>query len=423
MDMTSHQAQSQTETADCSTLKRVRLGVVAALAIVTVVAANGAWKWSGPRNDKAVSLLIIGDIDIQRRADPTTAFAHLRDTMNAADVVYANLEGMLVKPQGPEIDIPDKRGWRHPGPEGVIALKSANVKVVGVANNVAYDRANIMATVKLLDASGIAHTGGGANIEAAHEPAIVERKGVKIGFLQYTARWYQDDEQLATATEPGVAKIASRDGVTIDQGDLDSVRADIRKLRSKVDIVVVSHHNRDGATATQFGSDGPGRSGGPGGSGGSGRSGGAAARRDNHVSEEYQKLFAHVALDTGADLVYGHGTHTVQGVEVYKGKPILYAVGHSAFDQPGYENSKDGMVVRAVIEGKKIRRVSFVPVTRDEKNDVLMLDPTSGEGAKLVDVIKGQSGDTPLRIDGQEVVLIAPAPAVRSSQAQSGSRK
>src|SRR5438093_6459424 len=385
-----------------SIVNRTLLGLVAALSIITIVTADGAWKWSGPRNDKAVSLLIVGDIDIQRRADPTTAFAHLRDTMNAADVVYANLEGVLVKPQGPEIDIPDKRGWRHPGPEGVVALKSANVKVVGVANNVAYDRANIVATVKLLDANGIAHTGGGANIEAAHEPAIVERKGVKIGFLQYTARWYQDDGPLATATEPGVAKIASRDGVTIDPADLDRVRADIRKLRSKVDIVVVSHHNRDGATATQFGS------GGSRGPGASGRAGGSA-RRDNHVSEEYQKLFARAALDTGADLVYGHGTHTVQGVEVYKGKPILYAVGHSAFDQPGYENSKDGLVVRAVIESKKIRRVSFVPVTRDEKNDVLMLDPTSGEGAKLVEVIKGQSGDTPLRIDGQEVVLIAPA--------------
>jgi poly-gamma-glutamate synthesis protein (capsule biosynthesis protein) len=124
------------------------------------------------------------------------------------------------------------------------------------------------------------------------------------------------------------------------------------------------------------------------------------------VSEEYQKQFARAALDTGADIVYGHGTHTVQGVEVYKGKPILYAIGHSAFDQPGYENSKDGLVVRAVIEGKKIQRVSFVPVTRDDKNDVLMLDPSSGEGAKLFGVIKGQSNGTPLRIDGQEVVLV-----------------
>jgi poly-gamma-glutamate capsule biosynthesis protein CapA/YwtB (metallophosphatase superfamily) len=141
------------------------------------------------------------------------------------------------------------------------------------------------------------------------------------------------------------------------------------------------------------------------------------------VSEEYQKLFARVALDTGADLVYGHGTHTVQGVEVYKGKPILYAVGHSAFDQPGYENSKDGLVVRAVIEGKKITRVSFVPVTRDDRNDVLMLDPSKGEGAKLLEAIKGQSSGAPLRIEGQEVVLIGPATAVTSSQVHGGSAR
>ncbi|MBI3491621.1 MAG: CapA family protein [Acidobacteria bacterium] len=362
----------------------------------TLRATDAAWKWSGAYGDKAVSMLIIGDIDIQLRADPTTAFAHIGETLKKADLVYANLEGMLVKPQGPEIDIPDKRGWRHPSPDGVLALNAWNVKVVGVANNVAYDRSNILQTLKVLDANGIVHTGAGANIAEAHKPAIVERKGVKIGFLQYTARWYQDSDQIATATEPGVAKISSRDGVTIDPADVERVRDDIRRLRPQVDILVVSHHNRDGATATQFGAP-PARS--P-----------AGARRDNHISEEYQKAFARLAHDTGADFVYGHGTHTVQGVEVYHGKPILYAIGHSAFDQPGYENSKDGLVVRVVIEGKRIRRVSFVPVTRDAKNDVLMLDPSSGDGAALVGVIKSLSANVPLRIDGQEVVLLdAPA--------------
>src|SRR5262245_53569133 len=377
-------------------------GVVLAAALglaTTMAAADTAWKWSGAFGDKAVSMLIIGDIDIQLRNDPTTAFAHIGETLKRADLVYANLEGMLVTPEGPEKDIPDKRGWRHPGPDGVLALKAWNVKVVGVANNVAYDRKNILDTLLVLDANGIVHTGGGRNIVDAHKPAIVERKGVKIGFLQYTARWYQDNERLATATEPGVAKIASRDGVSIDQEDVDRVTADIKALRKHVDIVVVSHHNRDGATATQFGAP-PAR-----GSGGSGGS-----RRDNHISEEYQKRFAHLAHDAGADFVYGHGTHTVQGVEVYNGKPILYAIGHSAFDQPGYENSKDGLVVRAVIDGKRIRRVSFVPVTRDAKNDVLMLDPSTGDGAALVKVITDLSPGTPLKIEGQEVVLLdAPA--------------
>jgi len=361
--------------------------------VAGLAAAGAAWKWVKTAGESAVSMLIIGDVDIQRRADPTTAFVQIGETLRQADLVYANLEGMLVAPQGPEIDIPDKRGWRHPGPDGVLALKAWNIAVVGVANNVAYDRKNILETLKVLDRNAIAHTGGGANIAEAHQPAMLERKGVKIGFLQYTARWYQDDEQLATDTEAGVAKISSRDGVTIDQADVDRVRSDIRRLRARADIVVVSHHNRDGATATQFGSAPPPRD--P-----------SGARRDNHISEPYQKQFAHLALDAGADLVYGHGTHTVQGVEVYKGKPILYAIGHSAFDQPGYENSKDGLVVHVVIDGKKIARVSFVPVTRDAHNDVLMLDPSADEGAKLVDVIKGLSKSEPLRIEGQEVVLL-----------------
>jgi|tagenome__1003787_1003787.scaffolds.fasta_scaffold20892690_2 poly-gamma-glutamate capsule biosynthesis protein CapA/YwtB (metallophosphatase superfamily) len=376
-------------------MKRVLSGllVAATASVAVVLAADTGWKWAGTYASNAMTMLIIGDIDIQRRADPTTAFAHIGETLKSADLVYANLEGMLVKPQGPEIDIPDKRGWRHPGPEGALALKAWNITTVGVANNVAYDRANILETLRVLDANGIAHTGGGKNIAEAHQPAIVLRKGVRVGFLQYTARWYQDGEQIATETEPGVAKISSRDGITIDPADVERVRNDVRRLRPLVDIVVVSHHNRDGATATQFPGNPP-----------ASRSG---ASRDQHVSEEYQKQFAHLALDAGADFVYGHGTHTIQGVEIYNGKPILYAIGHSAFDQPGYEKSKDGMVARVVVQAKKIVRVSIVPVSRDEHNDVFMLEPSSEEGGRLLEIVKRVSPpDVMLRIDGHEVVML-----------------
>jgi poly-gamma-glutamate capsule biosynthesis protein CapA/YwtB (metallophosphatase superfamily) len=367
--------------------------IVFTLLAASLAAAQAPWPWSGSFSDKAVTLLILGDIQIHsRRADPMTAFAHLRDTLQRADLVYANVEGTLVPSQGPDGDIPDKKGWTHPGQSAPAVLKASNIKVVGVANNVAYGRKNILETLRVLDAQGIAHAGGGRNLDEAHKPAIVERKGVKIGFLQYTARWYREDEQIATATAAGVARMLSRDGVAIDPGDLERLRADVRKLRPQVDIVVVSHHNRDGGTPVQFGppAEGP-------------RSG---ARADRTQAEEYQKVFARTALDTGADLVFGHGTHTVQGVELYKGKPILYAIGHSAFDQPGYEDSKDGFVIRTVILGKQLLRVSFVPVTRDAQNNVLLIDPSAGEGARLVDIVKRVSPDVPLRIDGQEVVLL-----------------
>jgi poly-gamma-glutamate capsule biosynthesis protein CapA/YwtB (metallophosphatase superfamily) len=361
------------------------------LGLSGTLSGDAAWKWSGNFGDKAVEMLIIGDIQVHsRRADPTTAFNRMRDTLKKADLVYANLEGLLVKSVGTTIDIPDKPEWTHPGPDGVKALKASNIAVVGVANNVASGRVNILKSLGVLDANGILHTGAGRNIDEAHKPAIVERKGVKIGFLQYTARWYQDKDMIATANDAGVAKITSLDGITIDPGDLDRLKADIRKLRPLVDVLVVSHHNRDGSTAVQFGAVK-----------------GTSAGRDRSKTEEYQKQFAHVALDTGADMVFGHGTHTIQGVELHNGKPILYAIGHSNFDQPGYEKSVDGLAARVVIQGKSIRRVSFVPVSRDAGNDVYLLDPSEGEGAKLVQWVKERSAAPPaMRIDGHEVVML-----------------
>ncbi|MEZ5418864.1 MAG: CapA family protein [Vicinamibacterales bacterium] len=376
------------------------VAVVAALAWMVAGLGAEPWPWR-PAASGDVELLIIGDVQVQRRADPASAFAHVRDTLTKADLVYANLEGMLVPSKGPVGDIPDKK-WVHPGPDGVKALVAANIAAVGVANNVVWDEANLLETMRLLDRHGVKHVGGGRNLDEAHAPVILERKGVRFGFLQYTARWYRQAVQMATPTKPGVARILSFDGVTIDPGDLARLEADVAALRGKADVIVVSHHNRDGATPVQFGDEQAAERGG--------------ARADRTRAEEYQRLFAHTALDAGADVVFGHGTHTIQGTEIYKGKPILYAVGHSAFDQPGYENSKDGLVVRVLVAGRKVRRVSFVPVTRDATNTMIMTTPASGEGARLYDIVKRNSPGLPLPIDGQEVVLLGPGVSAPSQR-------
>jgi poly-gamma-glutamate synthesis protein (capsule biosynthesis protein) len=38
------------------------------------------------------------------------------------------------------------------------------------------------------------------------------------------------------------------------------------------------------------------------------------------------KLF-HDAVDAGADFVYGHGQHSLRGIEIYKGRPVFYGLG------------------------------------------------------------------------------------------------
>lgn len=360
---------------------------------------GGPWPWSGAYGDQAVTLLLTGDINVQKRADPAGVFVHVRDTLRQADLVYGNLEGLLVKSEGPDKDIPDKSGWQHVGPEAVNALLAGNIQVVGVANNVAYGPDNIMKSLAVLDKHGILHTGGGANLEEAHKPAIVERKGVRFGFLQYTAKWYMEDQQIATPTMPGVARILSKDGISIDPGDLNRLREDIRRLRQLVDIVVVSSHNRDGLTSANVGAE---------------RASGRPPDLFSPIplgprfsqAEAYEKQLAHAAIDAGADVVYGHGSHVLQGVEVYRGKPVLYCVGNFAMDWIRMRPNREGAVIRVVTEGKHVRRVSFVPSTRDDENNVRLLDPSTGEGARMLQKVKDLSPGVALKTERQEVVLI-----------------
>jgi poly-gamma-glutamate synthesis protein (capsule biosynthesis protein) len=46
---------------------------------------------------------------------------------------------------------------------------------------------------------------------------------------------------------------------------------------------------------------------------------------------DYQPPMAHALIDAGADVILGHHPHTLHGVEIYRGKPILYSLGNYVF--------------------------------------------------------------------------------------------
>ncbi len=58
-----------------------------------------------------------------------------------------------------------------------------------------------------------------------------------------------------------------------------------------------------------------------------------SAGRQAEMTEplECVSQFAHEAIDAGADLVVGHGSHTVLGIEIYRGRPIFYGLGNFFF--------------------------------------------------------------------------------------------
>ncbi|MCZ6837424.1 MAG: CapA family protein [Planctomycetota bacterium] len=56
---------------------------------------------------------------------------------------------------------------------------------------------------------------------------------------------------------------------------------------------------------------------------------------------EKQTSLAHALIDSGADLVIGHGSHAIQAIEQYQGCWILYSLGNFMFNTPGRYAKKD----------------------------------------------------------------------------------
>jgi poly-gamma-glutamate capsule biosynthesis protein CapA/YwtB (metallophosphatase superfamily) len=65
----------------------------------------------------------------------------------------------------------------------------------------------------------------------------------------------------------------------------------------------------------------------------------------------YQRTFAHALIDNGVDAIIGSHPHVVQGIELYKGKPIFYSLGNFIFDQYWQSNLEDGLAVKLKKEG------------------------------------------------------------------------
>jgi poly-gamma-glutamate capsule biosynthesis protein CapA/YwtB (metallophosphatase superfamily) len=53
--------------------------------------------------------------------------------------------------------------------------------------------------------------------------------------------------------------------------------------------------------------------------------------RDRTVPADFLVTFARAMIDAGADMFVGHGPHVVRGIEIYKGKPIMYSLGDFIF--------------------------------------------------------------------------------------------
>lgn len=65
------------------------------------------------------------------------------------------------------------------------------------------------------------------------------------------------------------------------------------------------------------------------------------ADRDRTVPAQFVVAFAHAVIDAGADIFVGHGPHILRGIEIYKGKPILYSLGNFIYQNETLDRLPD----------------------------------------------------------------------------------
>ncbi|MDB5921536.1 MAG: hypothetical protein JWN13_472 [Betaproteobacteria bacterium] len=325
---------------------------------------------------RELTMLIVGDVFVLRD-DPPSVFKHVKELMRSADFMLGNLEGSVCD-VGKAVDKLGSEAWKADSRQ-LSAIEAAGFNAMNVANNHMMDFGNeaMLATIDNLDRIGVKHCGGGRNFAEAHAPAIVERDGCKVALLGYTCVFM--DKWAAGPNNAGLAVVGARTSYEPPKRVFETpgsppiihtwaiaehkaqLAKDIAAAREKADIVVCTFHW------------------------------GVSSGFRNLT--EYQVELGRFAVDSGADLVFGHHPHLLQGIEVHDGRAIFYSLGNFTFARhrphKGHEYAT-GMI-RCRIRDRKICSVDFLPARCDEHLEPRVLDVD--EGRDVVDVIKGRSAE------------------------------
>ena len=340
-------------------------------------------------------LILTGDVNLMNVTDPDVPFRKVRNAFGAADLIFSNLECCLTERLNEGST--HVEGFFSDPKVTETALKSAGIEVVGLANNVNYGEQAINESIGYLDRAGFLHTGAGANDAAARAPAIIERNGKKIAFLQRSSVYWATNHE-ATKHSAGIAVIRghtayqvpmykmkkeipplNRPGIPpyivtwADKAYLEKFESDLVKAREAADIVVCSFH--------------------------------WGLHKD---VLDYMKEIAHRAIDMGADVVIGHGPHYSLGVEVYKGKPIYYGLGSFSF-HTGHGGITHGdwigMMAKVEFGDAGIDSAAFEFVRHNHDNESYICD-LAEEEEEFLDIEK-RSRDMGTQIvrEGNQVTL------------------
>lgn len=324
----------------------------------------------------------VGDVFL-RRDEPARAFEKLQPLFDEADIRFGNCEGVYSTTKERN---PCTRALILADPSNASGLAAARFDVMSVANNVTLHAgySGLFDTMAQLAKHGIQAVGAGEDRAAAHRPVIIERKGLRVGFLAYTSIFIPGIEpgpnkpgyatlKVHTIAEPWFLHpgVVGKVTAVVDPAAMTEMIEDITSLRQQADVVIVSMHWGDLA-------NGPPRIIG------------------------YERELGHAAIAAGADVIFGSGPHLLGTVEIHRGRPIFYSLGNSAWDHhPTALELHPEHVLSAVVQCRVskvgVSEIAVVPAHANAQKQLTPMDPSSKEFAARVAYLQDLTAQAGLR--------------------------
>jgi poly-gamma-glutamate synthesis protein (capsule biosynthesis protein) len=323
---------------------------------------------------RTITLALAGDVmlarvvnDMIREHGPLYPWGDLLPLVRGADLFLINLECVIAESGEPFL--PPRVFYFRADPQAMQVLAEGGVDYVTLANNHAMDYQGpaLLETMRRLDERGIAHAGAGKDAEQAARFALLEAQGIKVGVVAFADHFR---EYAAAPAGPGTNVIP----ITTEPPDFSRVEQSIQAARAAgADLVVFSIHwgpNMRQAPPLEF------------------------------------KEFARAALDAGADIFHGHSAHIFQGVEIYKGKPILYDTGDLIDDyyvDIVYRNDQQFLFL-VTAAGGRVEHIELVPVLISQAQANIAQGAAADPILERMQTLSGAMG-TELRREGDRLVI------------------
>lgn len=255
--------------------------------------ATPTYTASGPGR---VTLMAVGDIMLARTIGEMienegieAPFAFTMETLSIADITLGNLECSIS-----ERGTAEEKKYTFRAPlSAAESLQYAGFDLVSLSNNhiLDYGPLALEDTLAELADVDIRSVGAGMDDEEAYNPVFFEVNGLRLAFLAFTDVPTEDYDYLSWEASP--------DQPGISWAHAERIKSTVREAETQADLVIVLFHN--GYEIIQKVSD-------------------------------LQQQVAHLAIDSGADLVVGSHPHVLQRIEEYNGGLIVYSMGNFVFD-------------------------------------------------------------------------------------------